>query len=89
MPADKAIHIILDNNATHKQPKVRAWLARHPGWTFHFIPTSCSCLNSVEVFFAKLTRPRLKNGLFHSVVDLQTAINRFIREHNKEPRPFV
>jgi len=59
MPADKAVHVILDNYATHKQPKVRAWLARHPRWTFH------------------------------SVVDLQAAINRFIAEHNKEPRPFV
>ena len=63
MPADKAIHLILDNYATHKQPKVRAWLARHPRWTFHFVPTSCSWLNAVEGFFAKLTRRRLKNGV--------------------------
>src|ERR1700749_1730281 len=89
MPADKAVHVILDNYATHKQPKVRAWLARHPRWTFHFVPTSCSWLNAVEGFFAKLTRRRLKNGVFHSVVDLQTAINRFISEHNQEPCPFV
>src|SRR3546814_3996480 len=89
MPADKAIHVILDNYATHKQPKVRAWLARHPRWTFHFIPTSCSWLNAVEGFFAKLTRRRLKNGVFHSVVDLQAAINRFIKEHNEDPRPFI
>src|SRR3546814_21451 len=89
MPADKAIHVILDNYAIHKQPKVRAWLARHPRWTFHFIPTSCSWLNAVEGFFAKLTRRRLKNGVFHSVVDLQAAINRFIKEHNEDPRPFI
>ena len=89
MPADKAVHVILDNYATHKQPKVRAWLARHPRWTFHFVPTSCSWLNAVEGFFAKLTRRRLKNGVFHSVVDLQAAINRFINEHNQQPRPFV
>ncbi|EHH02133.1 putative transposase for insertion sequence NGRIS-9 [Mesorhizobium amorphae CCNWGS0123] len=57
---DKAVHVILDNYATHKQPKVRAWLARHPRWTFHFVPTSCSWLNAVEGFFAKLTRRRLK-----------------------------
>ena len=87
MPKDKAVHVILDNYATHKQPKVRAWLARHPRWTFHFVPTSCSWLNAVEGFFAKLTRRRLKNGVFHSVVDLQAAINRFIKEHNQEPRP--
>ena len=89
MVADKAVHVILDNYAAHKQPKVRAWLARHPRWAFHFVPTSCSWLNAVEGFFAKLTRRRLKNGVFRSVVDLQAAINRFIDEHNTEPRPFV
>jgi transposase len=69
-PADKAIHVILDNYAAHKKDKVRAWLARHPRWTFHFTPTSCSWLNAVEGFFAKLTRRRLRHGVFHSVVDL-------------------
>ena len=89
LPKDKAVHVILDNYATHKQPKVRAWLARHPRGTFHFVPTSCSWLNAVEGFFAKLTRRRLKNGVFHSVVDLQAAINRFIKEHNEQPKPFI
>jgi transposase len=88
VPADKAIHVILDNYAAHKKDKVQEWLARHPRWTFHFTPTSCSWLNAVEGFFAKLTRRRLKNGVFHSVVDLQAAINRFIREYNAaEPSP--
>ena len=89
LPKDKAVHVILDNYATHKQPKVREWLARHPRWTFHFIPTSCSWLNAVEGFFAKLTRRRLKYGVFQSVVDLQAAINRFIDEHNEKPKPFI
>jgi transposase len=80
LPKDKAVHVILDNYATHKQPKVRAWLAHHPRWTFHFVPTSCSWLNAVEGFFAKLTRRRLEYGVFHSVVDLQATINRFVRE---------
>src|ERR687897_39196 len=84
VPGDKAIHVILDNYAAHKKDKVRAWLDRHPRWTFHFTPTSCSWLNAVEGFFAKLTRRRLKHGVFHSVVDLQAAINRFIREYNAE-----
>lgn len=70
LPSDRAVHVILDNYATHKQPKARAWLARHPRWTFHFVPTSCSWLNAVEGFFAKLTRRRLKSGIFCSVVDL-------------------
>jgi transposase len=89
-PADKSIHVILDNYAAHKKDKVRAWLARHPRWTFHFTPTSCSWLNAVEGFFAKLTRRRLKHGVFRSVVDLQAAINRFVKEYNAEnPKPFV
>jgi len=89
VPAGKLIHVVLDNYATHKHANVRAWLNRHPRWTFHFVPTSSSWLNAVEGFFAKLTRRRLKNGVFHSVVDLQAAINRFIVEHNGSPKPFV
>ena len=72
-----------------KHPKVRRWLARHPRWTFHFTPTSASWLNAVEGFFAKLTKRRLKCGVFLSVVDLQAAINRFVVEHNAEPKPFT
>ena len=53
---------ILDNYATHKHPKVRAWLARHPRWTFHFTPTSGSWLNAVESFFSALTRRRIRRG---------------------------
>lgn len=89
VPAGKLIHVILDNYATHKHPKVRAWLARHERWTFHFTPTSASWLNAVEGFFAKLTRRRLQRGVFHSLVDLQAAINRYLAEHNQAPRPFV
>lgn len=90
VPAGRVIHVILDNYCTHKHSKVRVWLERHPRWTFHFIPTSSSWLNAVEGFFAKLARRRLKHGVFHSVVDLQAAINRFIAEHNdQEAKPFV
>ncbi len=90
IPAGKVIHVILDNYCTHKHEKVCAWLARHPRWTFHFVPTSSSWLNAVEGFFAKLTRRRLKHGVFHSVIDLQAAINRFIAEHNEnEAKPFT
>ena len=89
VPAGKLIHAILDNYAAHKHPKVRAWLSRHPRWTFHFTPTSCSWLNAVETFFATLTRRRLQRGAFHSLVDLQAAINRYLDEHNQQPKPFV
>jgi transposase len=89
VPKGKAVHVILDNYATHKHAAVLAWLARHKRFTFHFTPTSCSWLNAVEGYFAKLSRQRLKRGVFHSVVELQTAINRFIEETNQMPKPFV
>jgi transposase len=88
VPAGKMVHAIVDNYATHKHPKVIQWLGRHPRWTFHFTPTSASWLNAVEGFFAKLTKRRLKRGVFHSLVSLQAAINRFVAEANAEPRPF-
>jgi transposase len=88
VPEDKAVHIILDNYATHKHPKVRAWLDRHKRFVFHFTPTSSSWLNAVEGFFAKLAKRRLNRGVFHSLVDLQAAINRFVAETNENPKPF-
>ena len=90
IPAGKIVHVILDNYAAHKHERVRAWLVRHPRWTFHFTPTSSSWVNAVEGFFAKLTRRRLKHGVFCSVIELQAAINRFVAEHNEiEARPFI
>ena len=89
IPAGRLVHVVLDNYGSHTHPKVRAWLARHPRWTFHFTPTSASWLNAVEGFFAKLTRRRLKRGVFHSLVDLQAAINRYLADHNASPKPFV
>src|SRR5215212_8087378 len=89
VPAGKLIHAIMDNYGTHKHPKVLAWLERHPRWTFHFTPTSASWLNAVEGFFAKLTKRRLKRGVFGSVVELQAAIDRFLAEANDDPKPFV
>ncbi len=89
VPGGKAIEAVVDNYATHKHPKVKAWLERHPRWTFHFTPTSGSWLNAVENFFSVLTRRRIRRGSFHSLVDLQAAIKRYLAEHNAEPRPFV
>ena len=89
IPAGKIIHVILDNYGPHKHPKTRAWLGRHPRFVFHYTPTSASWLNAVEGFFAKLGKRRLKRGAFCSIVDLQAAINRFLRETNDDPRPFV
>src|SRR6516165_683937 len=89
VPAGKLIHAVLDNYATHKHPRVRAWLSRHPRWTFHFTPTSASWLNAVENFFSKMTRQRIRRGVFCSIVDLQSAINAYLAEHNANPKPFV
>jgi transposase len=89
VPAGKLVHAILDNYAAHKHPKVLAWLGRHPRWTFHFTPTSGSWLNAVETFFSALTRRRIRRGSFRSIVDLQAAINRYIAEHNADPKPFI
>ncbi len=89
VPAGKLVHAVLDNYGTHKHPKVKAWLARHPRWTFHFTPKSGSWLNAVEGFFSKLTRQRIRRGVFRSIVDLQAAINRYLAEHNHDPKPFA
>ncbi len=89
VPIGKVVHVILDNYGAHKHPKVRAWLDRHPRFVFHFTPTSCSWLNAVETFFAKLTKRPLKRGVFRSIVELQTAINLFLEEANHDPKPFV
>ena len=88
-PAGRELHLIVDNYATHKHPKVQAWLGRHKRFHFHFTPTSASWLNAVEGFFAKLTRQRLKRGVFNGIVDLQAAINRFLAETNDNPKPFT
>src|SRR5262249_22896394 len=85
----EAHHAIIDNYATHRHPKVRKWLTQHPRWTFHFTPTSASWLTAVEGFFAKLTNRRLKRGVFRSVAELETAIERFIAETNADPKPFL
>jgi transposase len=83
------VHLIADNYATHKHPKVKAWLARHPRFHMHFTPTSASWLNLVERFFGEITRKRIRRGVFHSVVDLQRAINDYLEIHNADPKPFV
>ena len=88
-PADLDLHLIVDNYATHKHPKVRAWLKRHKRFHFHFIPTSSSWLNLVERWFREITDKRIRRGVFKSVAQLIEAIRAYIEEHNDSPRPFV
>lgn len=88
-PRDQAIHLIADNYATHKHPKVQAWMAEHPRFTVHFTPTSASWLNMVERFFRDLTQKQLRRGVFHSVEELIASINDYLGQHNADPKPFI
>jgi transposase len=88
-PADKQLHLIVDNYATHKHPAVQRWAARHSRFHFHFTPTSSSWLNMVDRFFRDLTERQLRRGVFTSVLDLRTAILAYIEEHNRNPKPFI
>jgi len=88
-PKGKKVHLIADNYATHKHPKVQAWLKRHSRFKLHFTPTSASWLNMVERFFRDLTQNRLRRGVFHSVGDLIAAIEEYMTYHNQDPKPFI
>jgi transposase len=79
----------VDNYATHKHPKVKAWLEKHPRFHLHFTPTSASWLNQVERFFALITQERIRRGAFTSVSDLESAIMAYLEHHNADPKPFV
>ncbi len=87
--ADLDLHLILDNYATHKHPKVKAWLKRHPRFHLHFTPTSASWLNMVERFFRELTTKRLRRGVFRSLPELIEAITAYLQTYNASPSPFV
>lgn len=89
VPADKQVHLICDNYATHKHPKVQAWAKKHPQFHFHFTPTSASWLNMVERFFRDLSEKALKRGSFYNVDDLIGAIDEYINAHNQNPKPFI
>ncbi|MFN7994160.1 MAG: IS630 family transposase [Bryobacteraceae bacterium] len=88
-PSDKSLHLIVDNYATHKHPKVQRWLARHPRFHIHFTPTSSSWLNMVERFFRDLTENGLRRGVFRDVEELMMAIGAYIDKHNEHPKPFI
>jgi transposase len=88
-PAEKDLHLIVDNYATHKHPKVKAWLAKHPRFHIHFTPTSASWLNMVERLFRDITVRSLRRGVFHSVTELISAIETYIASYNSNPTPFV
>jgi transposase len=88
-PKDLTLHVVMDNYGTHKTPEVQRWLARHPRFVCHFIPTSSSWLNLVERWFGELTRKAVRRGAFVSVPDLIQAIEAFLAAWNEKPKPFV
>jgi transposase len=83
------VHLIADNYATHKHPKVKRWLERHPRFHMHYTPTSSSWLNMVERFFRDITTQAIRRGVFRSVDILIAAIEAYVAEHNRAPKPFI
>jgi transposase len=83
-----AVHLIVDNYATHKHPNVKEWLAKHPRFHLHFTPTSASWVNLVERFFRDITEERIRRGVFRSVGDLKAAIQEYLDHRNANPKPY-
>ncbi len=89
VPKDLDLHLVLDNYATHKTPKVKEWLIRHPRFHLHFTPTSSSWLNLIERWFAELTNRKLRRSAHRSVTELEADVRQWINEWNADPKPFV
>ena len=89
MPDGPDVHLVMDNYATHKTPKIKAWLARRPHWHVHFTPTSASWINQIERWFAELTRKQLQRGVHRSTAELEADIATFIEVHNENPKPYT
>ena len=83
------LHLIIDNYATHKHARVKAWLKRHPRFHLHFTPTAASWRNQVERFFGLITEQRIRRGAFESVADLNAAIRDYLEHYNADPKPFI
>jgi putative transposase len=88
VPADLDLHLIMDNYASHKHPKVRSWLAQRPRYHMHFTPTYSSWLNQVERWFALITQRAIRRGSFRSTKELIARIDEFVQHYNRHSRPF-
>jgi transposase len=88
-PKELPLHLIVDNYATHKHPKVKLWLARHPRFEFHFTPTYSSWLNQVEIFFGIITKQAIRRSSFSSVKELVEKIDAFVLAYNQSAKPFA
>lgn len=89
VPARFDLHLILDNYGTHKTPRIRRWLLRHPRFHLHFTPTGATWINLVERWFALLTEKQIRRGVHRSTRELEEAITHYIQVHNQKPKPFV
>ena len=89
VPAELAVHLVLDNASTHKTPAIKKWLLAHPRFVLHFTPTSSSWINLVERWFAELTTKKLRRGTHRSVRALNSDIRAWIQTWNEDPKPFV
>jgi transposase/transposase-like protein len=89
VPRDLAVHVVLDNYATHKTPAVKRWLAKHPRFSFHFTPTGSSWLNQVERWFALISGRMLRRSVHRSVKELVAAIEGYLKANNARPKPFA
>lgn len=88
VPPDLEVHLIMDNYCTHKAAPIKRWLLRHPHYHLHFTPTHSSWLNQIERWFALLSARQIKRGSYHTVKELERAIDEFIQTHNADPKPF-
>jgi transposase len=84
VPADLDVHLVVDNYATHKHPRVRAWLARHTRYHMHFTPTYSSWLNQVERWFGLITQQAIRRGSFRNVRQLIASIERYTEQYNRK-----
>ena len=89
VPDELEIHLVVDNLSTHKTPEIKAWLARHPRFHIHFIPTGSSWINQVERWFSHMTTQLLQRGVYKNVQALEKDIRAWIKLWNEDPRPFV
>jgi putative transposase len=89
VPPDLDLHVIVDNYATHKHPRVKRWLGARPRFHVHFTPTYASWLNQVEIWFHRITQRAIRRGTFRSVKELVTKIDQFAEHDNHNARPFV
>jgi putative transposase len=89
VPPDLEVHLVVDNYATHKHPKIKRWLAAHPRYQVHYTPTYSSWLNQVEIWFNIITQRAIRRGTFRSVKALINRIEQFIDQYNRESHPFV